>query len=120
MLHINTVQTVFFVTPNLKPVFACATRAVIPRLLALICGLLMAQSAWAQSIRLPWSGYAHDPQHDAIAPVASQPLNRILWHTPVDLKPRERTADSLRLAPDHACQHGHRAGKDRRLGRVRG
>ncbi|MGD0085572.1 MAG: hypothetical protein ABSC24_00425 [Verrucomicrobiota bacterium] len=82
-------------TPNFKPVFACATRAVIPRLLALICGLLMAQSAWAQSIRLPWSGYAHDPQHDAIAPVASQPLNRILWHTPVDLKPQYSGSELL-------------------------
>jgi len=39
----------------------------------------------AQSIRVPWSGYSHEAQHDAIASVASQPLNRILWHTPVDL-----------------------------------
>jgi hypothetical protein len=39
----------------------------------------------AQSIRLPWSGYSHDPQHDALAPVASQPLNSVAWQTPVDL-----------------------------------
>ena len=39
----------------------------------------------AQSIRLPWSGYGHDSQHDGIAPVPSQPLNRIIWQTPVDL-----------------------------------
>ena len=47
----------------------------------------MPGSGWAQSIRLPWSGYAHEPQHSAIASVASQPLNRIVWQTPVDLNP---------------------------------
>jgi hypothetical protein len=39
----------------------------------------------AQSIRFPWNGYAHDPQHDALASVPSQPLNRIVWQTSVDL-----------------------------------
>ncbi|HLX96118.1 MAG TPA: hypothetical protein VKU37_10285, partial [Verrucomicrobiae bacterium] len=62
--------------------------AIFKQVLVTICGLLIAAGAQAQSIRLPWSGYAHDPQHDAIAPVASQPLNRILWHTPVDLNPQ--------------------------------
>ena len=55
---------------------------------ATVCGLLVSESNGAQSIRFPWSGYGHEPQHDAIAPVASQPLNRILWHTPVDLNPQ--------------------------------
>jgi hypothetical protein len=57
----------------------------------LLCGLVVA-AVWlalgrvqAQSIRLPWSSYSHDAQHDAIASVASQPLNRILWQTSVDL-----------------------------------
>jgi hypothetical protein len=50
--------------------------------------LLPLSNVWAQSIRIPWSGYSHDPQHDAIAPVASQPLNRIVWQTPVDLNPQ--------------------------------
>jgi len=95
MLHINTVQTGFFVNPNFKSAFACATRRVIRGLWALICGLLVAQGAWAQSIRLPWSGYAHTPQHDAIASVASQPLNRILWHTPVDLNPQYSGSELL-------------------------
>jgi hypothetical protein len=52
---------------------------------ATVCGLLVSESNGAQSIRFPWSGYGHESQHDAIAPVASQPLNHILWHTPVDL-----------------------------------
>ncbi|MGD0253833.1 MAG: hypothetical protein ABSC01_14195 [Verrucomicrobiota bacterium] len=47
--------------------------------------LLISVKVQAQSIRFPWSGYSHDPQHDAIAPVASQPLNRIVWQTSVDL-----------------------------------
>src|SRR5665213_2575171 len=48
----------------------------------------------AQSIRFPWSSYSHDAQHDAIASVASQPLNRILWQTPVDLSvPANNTSE---------------------------
>ncbi len=52
---------------------------------ATIGGLLLPGSALAQSIRVPWSDYAHDPQHTAISPVASQPLHRVIWQTSVDL-----------------------------------
>jgi hypothetical protein len=61
----------------------------------ILCGLLMSNGAQAQSIRLPWSGYAHDAQHDAIASVASQPLNRVLWQTPVDLNPQYNGSELL-------------------------
>jgi hypothetical protein len=44
-------------------------------------------SLFAQSIRIPWVGYARNPQHDAVSVVASQPLSRILWQTPVDFDP---------------------------------
>src|SRR5271170_5251806 len=44
--------------------------------------------AQAQNIRVPWSDYAHDPQHSALSPVASQPLASIHWQTPVDLNPQ--------------------------------
>lgn len=54
----------------------------------LLCGVFAPQNVSAQSIRLPWSSYAHDAQHDAIVSVASQPLNHIRWHTPVDLDPQ--------------------------------
>src|SRR5271154_7038426 len=64
---------------------ACARRRAIYCIMAIVGGLLMSGNLWAQSIRFPWSSYAHDPQHDAIAPVASQPLNRIVWQTSVDL-----------------------------------
>src|SRR5579862_9910630 len=50
-----------------------------------ICGLLFPMNIRAQSIRVPWSDYAHDAQHSAISPVASQPLHHILWQTSVDL-----------------------------------
>ena len=50
--------------------------------------LLLISHAAAQSIRIPWSNYGHDPQHAAISPVASHPLGRILWQTPVDLNPQ--------------------------------
>ena len=59
------------------------------------CGLLVSESNEAQSIRFPWSGYGHESQHDGIAPVASQPLNRILWHTPVDLNPQYSGSELL-------------------------
>jgi hypothetical protein len=52
---------------------------------AAVSGLLLPGSALAQSIRVPWSDYAHDPQHTAISPVASQPLHRVIWQTSVDL-----------------------------------
>ena len=50
--------------------------------------LLPAAAAVADSLTLPWSGYGHSPQHTAIASVASQPLQRIRWHTPMDLNPQ--------------------------------
>lgn len=49
------------------------------------CGLLSPTGTWAQSIRVPWSDYAHDPQHTALSPVASQPLANLHWQTSVDL-----------------------------------
>src|SRR5471032_1629932 len=55
---------------------------------AAMIGFLISENLGAQSIRLPWNGYSHDAQHSAISPVASQPLNRILWQTPVDLNPQ--------------------------------
>ena len=38
----------------------------------------------AQSLAVPWSSYAHDPQHTGISSTAAQALNRIKWSTPVD------------------------------------
>jgi hypothetical protein len=55
---------------------------------AALCALLSQASTRAQSIRIPWSDYAHDPQHSALSPVASQPLAGIHWQTPVDLNPQ--------------------------------
>jgi hypothetical protein len=36
---------------------------------------------------IPWSGYAHDPQHTAISAHKAQNLRSIHWQTPVDLNP---------------------------------
>lgn len=38
-------------------------------------------SSTAQS----WPGFANDPQHTALSSVAAQPLNRVLWSTPLVL-----------------------------------
>jgi hypothetical protein len=35
-----------------------------------------------------WGGFAGDAQHSGAAPVPTQPLNHILWQTPVDLNPQ--------------------------------
>jgi hypothetical protein len=39
----------------------------------------------AQPWNVPWSGYAHDPQHRAVSATAAQPLHNIHWRTLVDL-----------------------------------
>jgi hypothetical protein len=53
-----------------------------------LLSVLLSENVIAQSIHFPWGGYGHDAQHDAVAPVTSQPLNRIVWQTPVDLNPQ--------------------------------
>ena len=60
-----------------------------------VCLWLLSANAPAQSIRIPWSGYAHDAQHNAVSPVASQPLNHILWQTPMDLNPQYSGSELL-------------------------
>jgi hypothetical protein len=42
-----------------------------------------------------WSEYARDAQHSALGTVATQPLNRIIWTTPVDLAPQYVNGDVL-------------------------
>ena len=45
--------------------------------------------------RIPWSEYAHDAQHSALSPVASQSLHRIVWQTSVDLSVPPNNTDEL-------------------------
>ncbi|MBI3783806.1 MAG: hypothetical protein HY270_10420 [Deltaproteobacteria bacterium] len=52
-------------------------------------------SAAATAAPPSWGGYARDGQHTALSNVASQPINRILWHTPVDLRPQYSGSDLL-------------------------
>ena len=58
--------------------------------------ILHAATAFAQSAPGPnrasgdatgWLSASHDPQHTGVSSVASQPLHRIRWSTPVDLQP---------------------------------
>ncbi len=58
-----------------------------------VCGVYSPTGAPAQSIRVPWSDYAHDPQHTALSPAASQPLANLHWQTPVDLDPQHAGGD---------------------------
>ena len=75
-------------TPLFRKVFVLNHRRAVRGIVATMCALLMSRSVWSQSIRFPWSGYAHEPQHSAMASVASQPLSHILWQTAVDLNPQ--------------------------------
>jgi hypothetical protein len=56
---------------------------------------LFTAACHAQSIGLPWSGHGHDPQHTALSQVASRPIQRILWQTPVDLAKQYSGEDLL-------------------------
>jgi uncharacterized protein (TIGR03437 family) len=42
-----------------------------------------------------WSGLARDAQHTSLSLIASQPLNRIRWSTPVDLDPQYSQGELL-------------------------
>ncbi|PWT97602.1 MAG: hypothetical protein C5B51_31040 [Terriglobia bacterium] len=42
-----------------------------------------------------WDSYAHDAQHTALSPTASQALAQIHWQTPVDLNPQYSGNDLL-------------------------
>src|SRR5439155_15475911 len=64
-------------------------KAVAPTLRAVVtCVALVAPALLQATPALAtWSTFAGDPQHTAISGVASQPLEVILWSTPVDLAP---------------------------------
>jgi hypothetical protein len=67
------------------------TRRLSARLVAVLALHLICvapSAAHAQSKRYVWAGYARTPQHDALADVAAQSLQRIKWQTPVDLMPQ--------------------------------
>jgi len=53
----------------------------------LICGVASAQASWPT--------HAHDAQHTSVSSVASQPLAKIHWSTPVDLHPVITNGDIL-------------------------
>jgi hypothetical protein len=47
----------------------------------------------AQGVSPAWSGYSRDAQHTALSGILTQPLQRILWQTPVDLQPQYHDSD---------------------------
>ena len=69
------------------------TTAILRSLLvaAAVCSAVAAQKFPVYS-RAPsepfWPGYGRNPQHTAQVSTGTQPLNRILWQTPVDLQPQ--------------------------------
>jgi len=56
-------------TPERRTVLVCLCLA----------GGLRAQSA------VPWSSYAHDPQHTGLSTIGAQRLEQIRWSIPIDL-----------------------------------
>ena len=53
----------------------------------LLCLVVVAGAALCAGQTGAWLTHSHDEQHSGVSDVASQPLNRILWHTPADLAP---------------------------------
>ena len=64
-------------------------------LTAVALALILPTTAVAQLSQPFWSGYGRDAQHTALSTVASQPLTRIRWQTPVDLHPQYSGNDLL-------------------------
>src|SRR5262245_59046449 len=52
---------------------------------AVVCCLPL--TAWSQPRAPYWGGHGRNAQHTALADVATQPLARIRWQTPVDARP---------------------------------
>ncbi len=63
--------------------------APVRRILSIVilCWLAALPSLCGQSIAIPWSSHAHDPQHTGISQFSAQPLQQIHWQMPVDLQP---------------------------------
>lgn len=72
------------------------TRRLPPLMIAaLLCSALAAQKGVPAAPNTPyWQGYGRDSAHTAVTYVHSQPLNQILWQTPVDQQP-QYTGSSL-------------------------
>lgn len=68
----------------MKRVSQVVSRCVFEVSLSTVLALSSAAS-FAQSGA--WPSHSHDEQHTGVSSVASQPLNRIRWHVPVDLAP---------------------------------
>lgn len=70
---------------------------VIPgkRLFTSLMGLAVLACAWPQGGSQPWACYAGSAQHRSIASAKAQPLNRVLWSTPVDIAPAYETGGVL-------------------------
>jgi hypothetical protein len=78
-----------------------AAEAVFGRGVASLCvvvalaACMATRPVQAQSSQPYWGSYGGNAQHTALSSVASQPLNRIRWHAPVDLDARYSGADLL-------------------------
>ena len=66
-------RSTLFRTVRTALVLACFTALFIPLTIS------------AQGVNVPWSGYAHNPQHTAVSAVPALELSEILWRTSVDL-----------------------------------
>src|SRR5690349_1694058 len=81
-----------------RPRRACPSAAGLAAA-GVLCALALLAAArvpaQSLSLSLRWAGYGHDAQHTALSSIASQPLQRIKWSTPVDLNPQYSGNDLL-------------------------
>ena len=57
-------------------------------------GFCLTAGLCAQTVTVPWSSYAHDPQHTGLSTIGAQRLELVKWTTPIDLV-LQRTAGPL-------------------------
>ncbi len=73
---------------------------VVPLVIALVGGLVGCGGGNSGGVVPPpnglaWWGFGRDAQHSALGGIATQPLVRIQWSTPVDLAPRSEAGVAL-------------------------
>ena len=70
--------------PSDRPVFA----STVLTCLLLVVSPTPAQEPDTNAAKPSWPTHSHDVQHTGVSSVPSEPLRRIRWQTPVDLKPQ--------------------------------
>jgi len=73
----------------------CNPLGLIEGMRWMVVGLCLAAGLRSQPAAVPWSSYAHDPQHTGLSTIGAQRLERIKWTIPIDLVLQGASGDLL-------------------------